>query len=301
MRRRIPGKICEKFWLLGSEESCVYLVEGKEESLIVSGGMSYLARDLIRQFERFRIDESRIKAVLILHAHFDHVGVIPFLRRRLPNLRIYVSARAWEILQTPKAIQIINTYSREVAKKMGREKVLDDYDLAWADDIEGTVVSEGDRIDLGDIALRIYETPGHSSCGITAYMMKLKVLFASDSAGIPYKNMIVTSASYDYNQYLDSLEKLKDLDVDYICADHYGYVEGHEAKSFVKQTILAAKENRALMEKAYLRTRDVKVAAKEAIRLFYAENPDYIVTPEILQRVYEQMFRHIAADLEGNS
>jgi glyoxylase-like metal-dependent hydrolase (beta-lactamase superfamily II) len=301
VRLRVPGRIWDGLWLLGSEQSCVYLVEGEKESLIVSGGLSYLARDLVRQFESFRIDESRIKAVLILHAHFDHVGLVPFLRRRLPDLRIYASARAWEVLHSPKAIKIINTYSREVAKKRGREKVLDDYDLAWADDLEGTVVSEGDCIDLGEVSLRIYETPGHSSCGITAYMRKLKALFASDSAGIPYKDMIVTSASYDYDQYLDSLEKLKDLEVDYVCADHYGCVQGDEAGNFVKQTILAAKENRALMEKAYLRTRDVKVAAKEAIRLFYAENPDYIVTPEILQRVYEQMFKQIAHDLEGNS
>jgi glyoxylase-like metal-dependent hydrolase (beta-lactamase superfamily II) len=105
--------------MLGSEESCVYVVEGKEGSIIVNGGMSYLAPDVIRQLDQFRIDGSRIKGILILHAHFDHMGIVPFFKRHRPDLRIYASARACEIFKNPKAIKAINAFSREVAKRMG--------------------------------------------------------------------------------------------------------------------------------------------------------------------------------------
>lgn len=299
MRVRVPEKICDGLWMLGSEESCVYVAEGKKESIIVNGGMSYLAPDVIRQLDQFRIDESRIKSILILHAHFDHMGIVPFFIRRRPELRIYASARACEIFKKPKAKTTFNAFSREVAKRMGKTEILDEFDLSWTDEIEGTAVSEGGFIDLGDAALQIYETPGHSSCCIAAYLQRSKALFGSDGVGIPYKSIIDTSPSYDYAKYLESLEKLKDLDVEYICADHYGYVKGDEAKTFVKKTLEACKEERASMEKVFLRTKSVERAAKEWTDAIFQEKPDYLLTPEIVKKVHEQIFRHIADDLEG--
>ncbi len=299
MRIRVPGKICDGLWMLGTEESSVYVVEGKEGALVVNGGMSYLAPDVIRQLDAFGIDESRIKGILVLHAHFDHVGMVPFLRRRLPDLRIYGSKRACEVFRNPKAARTINAFSREVAKRMGKTAILDEYELSWTDDIQGTAVTEGDCIDLGTATLRIYETPGHSACSLAAYMEECKALFASDGAGIPLRDTIDVSPSYDYGQYLKSLEKLEPLDVEYVCADHYGYVTGDEGRTFVRQTITACRKDRALMEELYRRSKDVEKAAAEWTGRMYRENPDYLLTPEILNKVHVQIFRHLADELEG--
>ena len=43
MRCRNAGKVHDRLWYLGREESGIYLLEGDVDSLIVSGGMSYLA------------------------------------------------------------------------------------------------------------------------------------------------------------------------------------------------------------------------------------------------------------------
>ena len=86
MRVRKPGKIRDHLWFLGSEESCVYLLEGRDESMLVSGGLSYLVPEILGQFNEFHIDETRITKLLILHAHFDHVGIVPFFKRRNPKL-----------------------------------------------------------------------------------------------------------------------------------------------------------------------------------------------------------------------
>jgi len=85
MRIRQPGKIRDNLWLLGKEESCVYLLEGNAQSMIISGGMSYIVPDLLQQFEIFGINEARIKKLLILHAHFDHVGIVLFLKASTRN------------------------------------------------------------------------------------------------------------------------------------------------------------------------------------------------------------------------
>ena len=116
MRIRKPGKIRDRLWFLGSEESCIYLLEGENESIFVSGGLSYLVPDILRQLKEFRIDEARIKKILILHSHFDHVGIVPFFKRQIPELEILASARGWEILGLPRAVQTINEFSLGVAR-----------------------------------------------------------------------------------------------------------------------------------------------------------------------------------------
>jgi len=60
-----------------------------------------------------------------------------------------------------------------------------------------------------------------------------------------------------------NLEKLKDLEVDYYCADHYGYVTGGEAGEFVSKTIEMAKDHRAAIENAYRSTGDIDMVRRQ--------------------------------------
>lgn len=301
MRIRKPGKVNERIWFLGRMESGVYLLEGTDGSMIVSGGMSYIVSDLLRQFKEFGIDESRIKKLLILHSHFDHVGIVPFFKRRHPEIEIYASQRGWEILRMDKAILTINEFSRNVAKRMKKENIYSTYDIDWRNDVSGKTVREGDRIDLGSLEVSILEIPGHSSCSIAAYIPELKALFPTDGGGIPFDETIVTSGNSNFTKYQESLERLKDLDVEIYGADHYGYVMGEEAGEFISKSIEMAKTNRALMEEAYRSTRDIDAAAKKLISSFYEENPSYFLSPEIFLDVYRQMVRHIASVIEGKA
>jgi glyoxylase-like metal-dependent hydrolase (beta-lactamase superfamily II) len=299
MRVRDPGKICDGLWCLGREESRVYLLEGRDASMIISGGVSYIVPEVLRQMERFAIEERRIAKLLILHSHFDHVGIVPFFKRRHPDMEICASARAWEVLRMPKAIETINQFSRMVAARMDMEEACSSYDLEWRDDITGRTVSDGEVLDLGDIHVQILETPGHSSCCLAAYVPLLKALFPSDGAGIPFKETIVAAGNSNYTQYQRSLERLGGLDVRYLCADHYAHIVGQEARDFISRCLEVAEENRAEMAKVYGRTRDVEAAARELNARFHAEHPDYFLSPEIFEGIYRQMVRHIAKSLEG--
>jgi glyoxylase-like metal-dependent hydrolase (beta-lactamase superfamily II) len=298
MRIQKPGRVQEGIWFLGRKETGVYLLEGRNGSMIISGGMSYIVPDLLEQFEEFKIDESRIKKILILHSHFDHVGIIPFLKRRHPEIEVCGSERAWEILKMEKAILTINEFSRNVAKRVGKEEVYSKHDLEWRDDISGRTIREGDRIDLGGIEVFVFETPGHSSCCIAGYVPELKALFPTDGGGIPFGETIITSGNSNFTKYQESLEHLRPLEVEYYCADHYGYVTGEEARQFIPMTIEMAKKKRSQMEEAYRSTRDIDAAAKLLISSFYEESPDYFLSPDIYLDVHRQMIRHIATVIE---
>lgn len=301
MRIRKAGKIRERLWFLGREESGVYLVEGNDGSMIVSGGLSYIVSELLLQFKEFNIDQEKITKLLILHSHFDHVGIVPFFKRRNPDLEIFASSRAWKILRMSNAIDTINEYNRLTMESMGMSETCSKYDLEWRTDVSGTAVSEGDRIDLGGVELNILETPGHSSCSISAWAPEFKALFPSDGGGIPYDQTIIPSGNSNFTYFQKSLEKLKGLEVEYLCADHYGYVTGEEARRFIPRSIELARDSRTEMEALYGRTGDAEVVVNSLADSFYSENPEYFLSREIYVGIYHQVLRHIAEAMEGKA
>jgi hypothetical protein len=123
---------------------------------------------------------------------------------------------------------------------------------------------------------------------------------STDGGGIPFDETIITSGNSNYTKYQQSLEKLKGLEVEYYCADHYGYVIGEEAREFISKSIEMARQQRARIEEAYRSTKDIDLAARKLISSFYNENSDYFLSPEIFLDVYRQMVRHIASVIEGN-
>jgi glyoxylase-like metal-dependent hydrolase (beta-lactamase superfamily II) len=256
---------------------------------------------MLRQFDAFKIDERRISKLLILHAHFDHIGIVPFFKRRYPDLMMYASPRAWELLRTPAVIDTVNRSSALTAQRMGHEDVLGHYDLDWRDDVTGVSVAEGDTIDLGGLQVSILDTPGHSSCSISAYIPETRVLFPSDAGGMPYKDSFLTSGNSNYTLFQKSLEKLNTLTVDYLCADHYGYVTGEEARTFIADAGIEARRFRALMESVYRRAGNIDAAAKRMVAATLASDPDYFLPPGILEGVYRQIMRHLAQALEAGT
>ncbi|HVO68190.1 MAG TPA: MBL fold metallo-hydrolase [Syntrophales bacterium] len=295
MRYRNTGKIGDHLWYLGREESGVYILEGREGAILINGGMSYILADVLQQIETFGIDVEKIRKILILHSHFDHVGIVPYFKRTYPKIEVYASGPAWKIFAMPKAIDVMNNYSRLSAKQVGDEDVLKTYDLSWRDDITGTVLAEGDKVELGSVALSIFDTPGHSNCSITAYESGMKTLFASDAVGVPYKNACFPSMNTNITQYLESLEKLKPLPVSCLCADHYGYITGEEAALFTELTIEEGRKWKIKMEDLYQRHGgDIELATKAITDYLFRQMPEYFVARDIMEGVFRQMLKFIA-------
>ena len=295
MRFRKAGKVAENLWYLGREEAGVYIFEGRDDAILINGAMSYILPDVLEQMKAFDINAKKIGKILILHSHFDHVGIVPYFKRKYPGIDVYASAPAWKIFAMPKAIEVMNSYSKLSAKWRGVESALDASDLDWRDDITGSTLAEGDKIDLGDVTLQIIDTPGHSNCSITAYEPERKIMFASDAAGIPYKDFCFPSMNTNITQYLVSLDKLKPLPVSYLCGDHYGYITGDEASTFLDLTFKEGVKWKAVAEDTYRRHGgDIDAAGKAIADYFYNLMPDYFIRREILEGVFKQMLKFIS-------
>ncbi|PKN20649.1 MAG: hypothetical protein CVU71_02360 [Deltaproteobacteria bacterium HGW-Deltaproteobacteria-6] len=299
MRTRKAGQIREGFWLLGTEESCVYLLAGKKSSALISAGLSYILPDVFRQITSFGIAEKRIEHLIILHAHFDHVGVVPFLKRKYPDLKIYASSRGWEVLEKPKAISVINEFTLKVCRRVrGNADILSTFDWQWREDVSGEKLKQNSCIDLGGRQLEIHETPGHSSCSISVYVPELRSLLPSDAVAIPYRDEYVIAAGSSFEAYQKSLDELAGLDVEILCADHYGYITGAEAAQYIGQSKTGAYQMFDKLRLTLSTEGSVERAAALLVDRHFKQRPDYFVHPDILLGTYTQMLKQFARSQE---
>jgi len=80
-----PGYVTKRILLLGRRESCLYLLDGGEESVVLGGGMAYIAPDVEEQLQRFSVEEKKIKRVIVLRFH-RHRGGRDSLRKGIRSL-----------------------------------------------------------------------------------------------------------------------------------------------------------------------------------------------------------------------
>lgn len=289
-----PGEITDRIIFLGRNESNVYLLKGDGEYAIIGGGMIHIIPDVIRQLKEYNIDEKKINRIIILHAHFDHCGIVPFFKKRWPWVTITGSARAKELLSSPHIIESYQFMNNVLIEKYGYQQQAEELGLEFTGIAVEEVIKGGDIVSCGDLSLEIIDTPGHSSCSISAYMPIEQAMFASDAGGVSCGERIFTAANSNFDKYQESLEKLGAYDINMYFAEHYGVKTGEHAKTFISKSMAAAEETRAVMEESLLRTKDIKKSAEELTDKFMANAPEDFMPRDIIAIVSEQMLKYLS-------
>jgi len=289
-----PGKVTDRILLLGVKESSVYILKGKDEYALIGGGMVHIVPEIVQQLKNFKVEEEKIKRIIILHSHFDHCGVVPFFKKRWPWAKITASQRAKELLAAPKVIQTIEFLNQLLLKEKGREEQAKDLGLEFSGIHVEEVVKDGDKILCGDLSIKIIEVPGHSSCSIAAHVTDEKAMFGSDAGGIPFGDKIFTCANSNFDKYQESLKKMDDYEINVYLAGHYGARTGKDASLYLQRSVDSAKETRAILETSYARTKDVNQSTQEITGMLMKNTPDDFLHRDIVALVTGQMLKFIS-------
>ena len=293
-----PGPVTDRIWLLGIEESCLYLVKGENAYAILGGSMAYTAPEVLDQLARFNVDESKVRYLVIHHAHFDHVGLIPFLKKRWPQAIVASSQRARDLLARTDVVDTIIGFNKGLLEQNGLAERVAEYGLDQETIPVDKVMEDGDEIDLGGLNLQFIYTPGHSTCSMSVYIPEEKALSASDAGGIPFGDSVFAAANSNFDLYQASLEKMAQLDVDIHMAEHYGARTGMEGRTFLARSIESARETRQALEVIYRRTGNVDQCIKEVNDHLMANAGGYFLPREVMDMVVGQMLRFIARQID---
>ncbi|MBW1971392.1 MAG: MBL fold metallo-hydrolase [Deltaproteobacteria bacterium] len=243
----IPQKITENVTILGTYEFNQYLIKGDDGYIIIEGGISAQTEKLKDQIKNLGVNFHDIHTLVVLHAHFDHIMTFPYIMHEFPWIKLAIPKKAENILKNPRIISKILISDKKVsfnAKEKGLIKDLPQY-FDFKDLPFDILLTENDTLFLDEKErIRFLDVPGHSPDGMAAFMENGKVLFVSDAAGVLFDNHPY-KPNYFFNMghYLNSLSKLKDLDAEFLCFGHNGFLKGKERiRVFFDNAILKTKE-----------------------------------------------------------
>ncbi|MEN6472747.1 MAG: MBL fold metallo-hydrolase [Syntrophaceae bacterium] len=290
-----PGKVTERITLLGLRESCVYLLDGRDEFALLGGGMVTAIPAVLEQITGLGLDTRKIRRIVIMHAHFDHVGIVPYFRRRWPWLKVTASGRAKDNLSRPAVIKAIVDFSTLLLAQAGLGERAREFGLERLDAIVvDEAVQDGDLLTCGDRTLQIISTPGHSSCSMAVYVREEQALLASDAGGIPFGESIFAAANSNFDQYQASLEKMSRYPVEAHLSEHYGAFTGENARQFLPRSMEAARTTRSLIEESLKRTGDIDATVSEIEEVLTREAKGYFLPREVIHMVLGQMAGFLA-------
>ncbi|MEG1608331.1 MAG: MBL fold metallo-hydrolase [Clostridia bacterium] len=191
---------------LGMLQTNTYIVfdEISKETFVVDPATK---ADQIIEF--LKSNELSLKAILITHAHFDHIGAVAELKEFCPIAKIYMHKN-----DLPKVDR--TQMSRSLGMSIKTKQFCVD-----------TFINDGDIINIAGCDIKVMFTPGHSS-GSVCYIMD-KTVFSGDTL---FKDTY-GRVNFDDGSIEDiavSIKKLFSLDGDYqvLCGHGEGTTMSHE-------------------------------------------------------------------------
>ena len=140
----------------GFEVNCSILSENGK-AWIVDPGQE--GERLVRLLAEKRLTPA---AILLTHAHFDHIGGIPALRQAFPELPVYVHENDKAVISHP-----LNQLPPEYPP-VGTIGCLE-------------VLKLGGTTDVGGLSVEVIETPGHTPGGVCYHVPSEKLLLSGDT------------------------------------------------------------------------------------------------------------------------
>lgn len=238
------GKITDRIYLSFAGFLPGFIIMGKKYALIDSG-VPATAPALYNAIVETLKEPERLEYILLTHSHYDHCGGISYLRRKLPNLKVVASEQAAKVLQKDEAIDFMRRLSKEVEDSIEFKKYFGNEDISITKELLNVdiIVKDGDTIELGEgVELYVISTPGHTRCSISFYMKPDKALFSGESVGAyAGEDMVLANYLSDYNEYMNSLMKLSEMDVELLGLPHHGILVGSKnIKRFFELSIKGA-------------------------------------------------------------
>jgi metallo-beta-lactamase class B len=186
-----PAKVADNLYFLGTKVHSAWALAGSEGLIVIEALFDYAAPDeIVDGLRKLGLDSSRVKYVVLSHAHGDHDGGARFLQDKLSAARLVYGGPDWDLVE------------RSPDRRGGTPKR----------DLVGT---DGMKLSVGDASVQIVTTPGHTA-GTLSYLFEardngrpLRFAYVGGTA-IPFDG----SAAY-YDGYLASVRKMAKAAADF--------------------------------------------------------------------------------------
>ncbi len=203
---KVTGEVYAYIWKGVFDNNCNSFYFGEPLNILFDPGLKNYTDSLLKQMEADGVDIEKMGFVINTHSHPDHVeGTINFTKYDIPA----------------------GMHREEI--KYYREHGPDFYNWMGMEfqEIKFDIELEEGYLQIGDVELEVYKTPGHSPASVCIYWREKKVLVCGD---LIFNNSF---GRFDFpggNAELlkESIRKISQLDIEYLLPGHMDIVVGKE-------------------------------------------------------------------------
>ena len=179
-----PARVSDNLFFLGTKVHSAWALVGSQGIIIIEALFDYAAKDeILDGLKKVGLDRSKVKYVILSHAHGDHDGGAKLLQDQISGVHLIYGAEDWEA---------VDKSTNHMGGKPKHDIVGDD----------------GLTVSVGDASVRIVTMPGHTP-GTLSYLFEvrdngkpLRVAYVGGTA-IPFN----ADAAF-YDRYIASSKKM---------------------------------------------------------------------------------------------
>ncbi len=144
-----PAKVFDNLYFVGTKIHSAWALTSSEGIILIDTLYDYASEEaIVDGLKKVGLDPAQVKYVIISHAHGDHVGGAKLMQDRFGS-RIIMGGPDWESIETS-----VNRFPNGKPKR-------------------DMVATDGQKVTLGDAAVTIVTTPGHTP-GTLSFVFQVK-------------------------------------------------------------------------------------------------------------------------------
>ena len=237
---KYSGALSENlFQLLTSVSSHLLAVD--RESALIDAGISATAGQLQSEIERVLGQGVMLDYLLLTHAHFDHLGGLPALRKSFPALKLVCGQQTAAMLERSEVLE--SCYQKNLLCAGAVKSELGMSREEWISLLRpDKVMNHGDVLSLGgELEIRMLNAAGHTEDSVVYLIKPDSVLAAGEALGAyGGRDKIAFACHAGFPAFISSLERLAGVGAMMISFAHTGSLSGQMAVRYLAQAKQAA-------------------------------------------------------------
>ena len=213
-----------------------YLVKGPERNLLIDTGFTQreCLNSMNEALTKLRVDMTKTD-IFITHFHSDHIGLVPQIVTETTEIYFNRPESDWlkKCTQVDDSLAFMLSSGWPDKDMAAVHSFYRNRENNFRFDLNFRILSEKDKLKVGDYSFECIETPGHSKGHICLYEPVKKLFFAGDHLLKKITPGIMAMWSYEWDpleEYLTSLDKVGVLDIDLVLPGHAAIFENYRER-----------------------------------------------------------------------
>lgn len=214
-----------------------FLIDDGKTAILYDSGFAFTGYGVAEKIAEV-LGGRKLDYIFLTHSHYDHALGSVYALEKWPDAKVVAGEYAAKIFAKPTAKAVMRDLDRKFADTCGIGEYEDLIDNLRVD----IPVADRDVIKAGDMEFVAVNLPGHTKCSVGYYCAAEKLLLGSETVGVfNGKDDVIPSYLVGYQMAMDSIERLKEFEIENVLVPHFGLLEGEKAKVYFERAKISNK------------------------------------------------------------